>query len=56
MKAGVPAFTAPQKEEAMGSLQKRASELEVNYRRLFLLYFWQVLLPNASQHLFFEVC
>lgn len=28
-KAGVPAFTAPQPEEAMGSLQKRAQELGV---------------------------
>lgn len=28
-KAGVPAFTAPQKEEAMGSLQKRARELGI---------------------------
>lgn len=28
-KAGVPAFTAPQKEEAMGSLQKRASQLGI---------------------------
>ncbi|KAG0584413.1 hypothetical protein M758_3G207800 [Ceratodon purpureus] len=28
-KAGVPAFTAPQQDEAMGSLQKRATELGI---------------------------
>jgi len=57
VKAGVPAFTAPQKEDAMDSLQKRARELGVDSHLPFLLFFWQLFLPilfNINSLVFFN--
>ena len=46
VKAGVPAFTALQQEEAMGSLQKRANELGVICSPYFSTVIWQLASTN----------